>query len=300
MTSSDERLDACPACGRRELSVLDATAGLSACAACRFAFANPRPTPAALIAYYSRPAKYDSWLAEEAARDDLWARRLAIVDRYKKPGTLLDVGAGIGQFLARARSSFSAVHGTEVSHQAVRIAKERYGIELLAGPLGEIDLRGATFDNVTLIHVLEHVHDPRAELLRCRELLSEDGMIFVAVPNDLRSWELKLKTLVRRQAGRLPPNVGACGIPRVGLDGSVDEIHLSQFTPASLGRLMDRCGFEVIAMTLDPYFVRTGFRLLLHRAYYRAHLALNRLCGVNGYNAMLAIGKKRGAFQSAR
>jgi SAM-dependent methyltransferase len=285
---------ACPACGDRRLGVLDAAAGLSACRACRFVFASPRPTLDALTEYYSAPAKYDGWLAEERERDALWRRRLRIIERYRKPGTLLDVGTGTGQFLAVARSSFTRVLGTEISRSAIDIARDRYGVEVVPGPLGEAPLAGRVFDNVSLFHVLEHVHDPKAYLDRCRELLAEGGMIFVAVPNDLRSWELGLKTFVKRRAGRLPAGTGARGIPRLALDGSVDEIHLSQFTQDTLGRLMGRCGFEPVALTLDPYFVRRGFRLTLHRLYYRAHLAIHRVSGVNGYNAILAVGRRRG------
>jgi SAM-dependent methyltransferase len=293
MIARDERVERCPACGGRDQHPVDEVAGLSMCGACRLTFANPRPTLASLTAYYSTPAKYDAWLAEEPERDALWDRRVAIVNRHKKPGTLLDVGAGIGQFLARARPCFRGVCGTEISESAIRIATERYGLTMFAGALAAIDFRGATFDNVSLFHVLEHMHDPAGDLARCRDLLTERGMIFIAVPNDLRSWELRIKTLLRRARGRLPAHVGPSGIPRLALDGSVDEIHLSQFTAGSLRRLMERCGFEPVALTLDPYFVRRGFRSLLHRTYYRAHQAVHRLSGVNGYNAILAIGRRR-------
>src|ERR1700747_2476492 len=94
----------CPLCEADSLGVLDSTADLCECKRCGYVFNNPRPTLAALIAFYSQPAKSHHWLAEEPARDALWMRRLKLFQPIAKPGSLLDVGAGIGQFLAIART----------------------------------------------------------------------------------------------------------------------------------------------------------------------------------------------------
>jgi hypothetical protein len=99
-----EVLHACPLCEADSLGVLDSN--LCECKRCGYVFNNPRPTLAALISFYSQPTKYDQWLAEEPARDALWTRRLKLLRRIAKPGSLLDVGAGIGQFLSIALSLF--------------------------------------------------------------------------------------------------------------------------------------------------------------------------------------------------
>ena len=38
------------------------------------------------------------------------------------------------------------------------------------------------FDLITCIHVLEHFHDPRAELAWMASILNEDGMIMIEIP----------------------------------------------------------------------------------------------------------------------
>jgi ubiquinone/menaquinone biosynthesis C-methylase UbiE len=68
----------------------------------------------------------------------------------KKPGSLLDVGTGIGQFLATARNSYAEVHGSEVSSVAIRLAKEKYNLDILQGTIEDINWQGKVFDNISL------------------------------------------------------------------------------------------------------------------------------------------------------
>jgi 2-polyprenyl-3-methyl-5-hydroxy-6-metoxy-1,4-benzoquinol methylase len=252
-----ELLDACPLCEARSLGVLDSTVNLCECKRCGYVFNNPRPTLAALIAFYSQPTKYDPWLAEEGARAALWMRRLRLLRRIAKPGSLLDVGAGIGQFLAIARPYFSEVCGTEVSGSAIHIAQKKYNLQLLAGEIESIEFGNKKFDNITIFHVLEHVPNPKNVIERCASLLVDAGTLAVAVPNDLYSYRGKrfLRTFAARRFGRF----ARVGLPEIVLDGSLTEIHLSHFTPKVLRRLLEQSGFSVIACTLDPYYVAVGF-----------------------------------------
>src|ERR1039457_4859130 len=152
-----ETLSACPLCGRETIRTIDTATNICECEPCGYVFDNPRPAVDELIAFYSQPTKYDSWLAEEKARDLLWERRLKLLLPELNRGSLLDVGTGIGQFLDVARPHFSSVCGTEVSESAIAIARKKYGLDLLRGEIGTIDFGSMRFDNVTLFHVLDHV-----------------------------------------------------------------------------------------------------------------------------------------------
>lgn len=288
----NETVSACCICGNRDLAIIDALADLSQCNACRYVFVSPRPTPAALATYYSKPSKYDVWLAGERERDVLWKRRLALMARHRKSGTLLDVGAGIGQLLNHARTFYSAVYGTEISTSAIEIAKQKYGIDLIHGQLEELDFE-RTYDNIALFHILEHVPNPATFLRKCHDLLNPGGILTIAVPNDLFSWELKTRTWMRRKNGTLPPTTGAYGIPKIVLDGSVDEIHLSQFTPKTIALLCERTGFDVIESGLDPYFAKKGFKNLAFQTYYFLHLFLHKIFETNHYNTILITVKRK-------
>src|SRR4029077_6945356 len=163
-----ELLHQCNLCQSAQLDVLDPDCNIAQCRSCGFVFDNPRPTLETLIDFYSKPGKYDSWLAELDARDRLWKRRLAKLRSTRKPGSLLDIGTGIGQFLSVAQGEYSQVYGTEVSRTAIEVAREKYGLDLFQGTVEELAERGMVFDNITLFHVLEHVPDPKALLKTCR------------------------------------------------------------------------------------------------------------------------------------
>jgi 2-polyprenyl-3-methyl-5-hydroxy-6-metoxy-1,4-benzoquinol methylase len=286
-----EVLHQCNLCNSAYLDVLDATCNIAQCRSCGYVFDNPRPTLQALIDFYSRPGKYDSWLEELEARERLWRRRLSKLRSTKKPGSLLDVGTGIGQFLSLARSQYSEVYGTEVSSTAIAIAREKYSLELFHGVVDDLP-QDRVFDNITLFHVLEHVPDPKAMLKTCHSLLGADGRLVIAVPNEVFS----LRGLKRRLFNRLHPHgdCGRLGLPRLTLDGSISEIHLSHFSPPVLEHLLETTGFKVITATLDPYYVRTGPRRIKADVYYYACFVFHALFRINIYDTILMIARKTG------
>jgi SAM-dependent methyltransferase len=288
-----ETLSACPLCGGESVSIVDIASNICECAPCGYFFDNPRPTIEELTTFYSQPTKYDSWLAEEEPRNRLWERRLKLLVRVLKPGSLLDVGAGIGQFLNVARSHFSSVWGTEVSESAIEIARKKYDLELLRGEIHAIDFGGRQFDNVTMFHVLEHVSNPRSVVERCARLLRPGGVLAIAVPHDVLSLRARTKKLLGAIGVRRFQRIGKLGLPRIVLDGSIEEIHLSHFTPQSLQKLVERCGFSVMWNTLDPYYVATGPNRWRHGGFYACCRALKPILGANLYDTILVVARAK-------
>lgn len=291
-----EEIKACDICGSASLTVVDRSIGLCRCPSCGFVFYNPRPGRTEIEGYYSGQGRYDGWLKDEKAREALWIRRLAKVKKYKDGGSLLDVGAGTGQFLAVAKRDFE-VCGTEISRSAAKIAKERYGVDLKVGRIEDIDFGAGRFDVITLFHILEHVPSPSALIERCRGLLKEDGILIIAVPNELGSVESIIKRPVKRllAAVSLPvgKSHGAYGLPKLALDGSIDEIHLSFFTGATLRRLVEKSGFDVIDETLDPYYAAMGIKKTWHDLVYLKCLVLHKILHANLYPAIWLVAKKK-------
>ena len=183
----------CPGCQSASLFPHSRFPFLSECASCGLIFDNPRPSRKVIAAFYSNEGKYDGWLANLKGREAMWRRRLRKMKRHSSPGNLLDVGAGIGQFLSLASRDYTGVFGTEVSSSAVKIAHSRYGIPLHRGDLCELALPSSSFDNITLFHVLEHVHEPLRLIEECGRLLRKGGTLFVAVPNDIDSIKHRLR-----------------------------------------------------------------------------------------------------------
>lgn len=280
----------CSVCQSNRIQKVDSNFNFCRCDSCGYVFDSPRPSFAEISAFYSQIGKYDTWLSEERARDMLWKRRLKKLSRHSSKGRLLDIGAGYGQFLHHAEPFFSEVLGTEVSESAVALAKEKYGLSLLAGQVEALDLPSQSFDTITLFHVLEHVPDPAKLVNRCHALLREKGIIVIAVPNDVLAWTSTIKKIGKKLGiksfQKFSPKLG---ISRAGVSR---EIHLSHFTPAVLRRLLENPGLQVIKESLDPYYVSRGARLFLDRAYYAVHRILHATLKINRYDTIWMVARK--------
>ena len=287
-----EFLETCNICGTDRLQMWDDRASISACQSCGYIFDNPRPTIQELIAFYSKPAKYDSWLLEEEARDVLWKWRLKQLLKFHKPGSLLDIGAGIGQFLSHARPFFDEVYGIEVSSTAIEIARHKYNMQLFGGDLEELDFRDQSVDNITIFHVLEHVPNPRTVIEKCWSLLTSGGTLMIAVPNDVMSVRAHFRRALRAMGSKRFERLGPSGLPKITLDGTLDEIHLSHFTPGVLQRLLKECGFVVVRNTLDRHYVVTGKAKLKEDIYYGSCRAIHTVSRRNLYDTILVIARK--------
>jgi SAM-dependent methyltransferase len=117
------------------------------------------------------------------ARSEAIIRALRSQVEIPSSGRLLDFGCGNGAFL---RSWSRVVNGwrlcgSEVSNKYQREIESIEGIEALyTTPLTEIP---GTFDLISLIHVLEHIPNPRSFLAQLRAKLNPGGMLLVEVPD---------------------------------------------------------------------------------------------------------------------
>jgi 2-polyprenyl-3-methyl-5-hydroxy-6-metoxy-1,4-benzoquinol methylase len=112
--------------------------------------------------------------------------RFSIATMYlvdDKPGKLLEVGCGSGAFLDRMRSRGWYVQGIEVDAKAAKVARETFGVPVYVGSLEKASYPNASFDAITMNHVIEHVHDPIALLEECHRVLSPGGHLVVVTPN---------------------------------------------------------------------------------------------------------------------
>lgn len=287
-----ESLQSCGLCDSKQLDAVDQDNFISKCKSCGYVFDNPRPSAEAIKRFYSQPEKYDSWLGEEQARDCLWKRRLKKIRRTVDSGSLLDIGTGIGQFLHHAENYYK-VCGTEVSKSAIKIAKNRYDLSIIQGEIIDIEFNKENpFTIVTLFHVLEHVSNPKKVLEKCSSLLSQGGSLVIAVPNDVISLKSKIKILLSKIGVKRFRNLGRLGLPKITLDGSLSEIHLSHFTSVTLETHLKEMGFFIVENSLDPYYASNGLTLLLNHLHYFFSWCFMRLFKANIYDAIWIVAKK--------
>ncbi|MEM1338720.1 MAG: class I SAM-dependent methyltransferase [Bacteroidota bacterium] len=114
-------------------------------------------------------------------RKEKYARNYCLDKR-----TILDIGAGTGDFLAYTRKRKWQVFGIEPNKGAREKARSK-GINVHAKME---DLGGNTFQIITLWHVLEHLPNLDESIARIYDLLEAQGTVFVAVPN-FKSFDAK-------------------------------------------------------------------------------------------------------------
>jgi len=122
-------------------------------------------------------------------------------------GAVLDVGCGYGKFLASLRKARLKV-GLEISAVALKRGKELYHLENLAcGSATDLPFKKSTFNYVTLIEVIEHLHDPQKLLEEARRVLKPSGYLLIKTPNYpfKRFYDLK-QSIVKNRTFRMPPD----------------------------------------------------------------------------------------------
>jgi len=295
-----EYLTMCSLCESEDIAPVDSDLNIFKCNHCGYIFDNPRPTFDEIKSFYSNEGKYGAlirkmWLKEEKARDILWQRRLVKLKKLKENGALLDIGAGIGQFLQLAKNDFEVL-GTEISKIAIAIAKAKYDLNLIEGRIEDIDFGHRRFDVITLFHVLEHVPDPSSLLKRCYDLLSKDGVLIIATPNEIDSFRRTIIRLLSVLPVSRFRKYGKFGLPKLELGKSLNEIHLSHFTLSTLRWLIKKSNFIVVEDTLDPYYVATGIKKIVDDLLYLIFLVIKKISKVNLYDTIWIVAKRSARY----
>ena len=140
---------------------------------------------------------------------------------HRKTGRLLDIGTGTGYFADAMMQRGWEVDAIEKNAQARVFAKEHFDLDVK--PDTALDaLSSDSYDVVTLWHVMEHLEHLDAVWQRLSQLLTEKGVLIVAVPN-CSSYD----------AERYGDYWAAYDVPR----------HLWHFTPVTMQQLASRHGF---------------------------------------------------------
>lgn len=180
---------------------------------------------------------HDTVRAELSAR---YERYLPVITTLcQGPGTLLDAGCGIGNFLVFARQAGWRVAGVEVSEKAAGIARGR-GLDVELARLEESRLPSGAFDAATLWDVLAQIDDPLAALRVVREKLRPGGTLFLETPNEGFWMRSAARTVFQASGGRIDL-----------LRYFYYPDHRFYFTAANLRRTLERTGFRDVLVRQD-------------------------------------------------
>jgi len=227
------------------------------CVVCGHLYLNPRPSSDDLGVIY--PANYYAYEDEGAGLVARMRRRWegAKVRLYEKwigsgPRRILDIGCGNGRFLALMRDFGPpewALVGIDFDADAARQCAEK-GFETHVGRIEDLDPGGEALDAVIMLQLIEHVDDPAVICRRVFDLLRPGGCFIIETPN-LAGVDYRL---FRHSWW------GHYHFPR----------HWNLFSTASLQRLLESNGFEIVrseylistsawTISLHNYFLERGY-----------------------------------------
>ena len=168
------------------------------CGACTGEFLDPQPTDAALAAIYTADYFIHAATPEEHARFAALKRATArhafaalAASGASLQGRLLEIGPGLGDFLAEAEASGLATTGIEFSPTSAAAIVGRIRGTVITGTLESAELPDASFDIVANSDVIEHVREPLVFAREMRRVLRPGGTALVVTPS-LDTWSRKL------------------------------------------------------------------------------------------------------------
>lgn len=217
------------------------------CQGCRHVYLNPCPNLETISECYpksyvphdfpsgsqsepqSRPPKFQLVLRKIPGLRQLY---YWLIDDHSMPvppcpnseARALEIGCATGNYLWSLKQAGWHVTGLEPAEQAANVANAR-GLPVHCGTLDTVTFDSETYDAVFAWMVLEHVHHPIDTLRAIAELLKPGGRLNLSVPN-FGCWEPSL-----------------FGRYWLGYDS---PRHLHQFTPQSLRRLLEQCGYSQV------------------------------------------------------
>lgn len=245
----------CPVCGspdiKNVLSVKDYTVSnetfvIAECNSCSLRFTQDVPDAASIAPYY----KSENYISHtntskglinrlyQSVRKRTLKQKRRLIERASgiKKGRLLDVGSGTGAFANEMQQAGWQVTGLEPDADARAVGKQSYNIDL--ADIGQFyQLRESSYDVITMWHVLEHVHDLQGYIAKLKLLLTENGKLFIAVPN-----------YTSKDAAAYKEQWAAYDVPR----------HLYHFSPRSMQVLMEKHGLRILQhkpMWYDSFYV---------------------------------------------
>lgn len=160
------------------------------CGSCGLLFLSPRPAVEEMHAFYPESYKenvpvsaQDPALIRRILRSHGLRRRVDVILDGRSPGRLLDIGCATGILLDAVRSRGWETEGIEPSAAACSYARDQLGLRVHQGTLSSVRLDPGSYDVVVMWNVVEHLHDPIADLVEVKRLLKPDGRLVLTTPN---------------------------------------------------------------------------------------------------------------------
>jgi 2-polyprenyl-3-methyl-5-hydroxy-6-metoxy-1,4-benzoquinol methylase len=194
-----EAVTACNLCGASTFVILTHRdrygypAEAHACTRCGLVFLNPRMTADAYGRFYDgvyRPlvSAFHGRLIDartiQAEQREYAAERAAFIQPLvagRAFRSMLDIGGSTGVVAHYVAREFG-LQGTLIDPAPLEVEQARhFGLETITGLVERHDFGGRRFDVVIVCQTVDHLLDVRGTLARVRQLLTEDGILFIDI-----------------------------------------------------------------------------------------------------------------------
>lgn len=160
------------------------------CLTCLLVQTNPQPSLASLHQFYDKfyhlfhkRIGIDSSYLSKSKK--MARRRFELIKQFVKTEQsikVLEVGPGAGQFMVAVKDNTKwAIEGIELGTESFEWCKSQ-GLNVENVPIEDFET-DTKFDLISSFHVLEHVTSPKSFLQKCSAVLSDEGILYLEVPN---------------------------------------------------------------------------------------------------------------------
>jgi len=161
-------------------------------------------------------------------------------------GSVFEVGAGLGCTVKVFQHHGFDASGIEPNHDFNQYSRQQLRANIDNRNLFTLT-GGAHYNLILLVHVIEHFRSPTDALMKIRDLLADDGQLYIECPN--------------------------VAAPFATFRRLFHFAHIHNFAPATLQLLAEKCGFAVQQVLYDDDHPDIG--LLLKKTAVPASIVIN-------------------------
>lgn len=225
------------------------------CKQCSLVFTNPIPVSEVYNSFYVND--YEKFYGKSTASKPAASAEpsiFSIIGNFIniKISDYLEIGPGRGLTLYHANNLFNKTMGVEPSVDFTNLLVKEYGLNVVNSTFEEfITGYKNKVDVVSMFHVLEHIYDPYEGLMSIRNILHDDGLVVIEVPNILKPFRSLDNYFLR-------------------------FVHLYNFSPKTLKALLIKSGFDILYEDFggDDWFAPQNITMIGRKAQLKQKLEI--------------------------